>query len=179
MTSINDVLKASKGLPVDDIFAQLWGRKLSSDYTIEVYTGTLPAVLAGTKAGYLHKYKIYGNTEQTGTPTPENPIYPSECGERTVNLFDYRREFDGGATETTYFRYYLLQLQPNTSYTIYSNAPTRPSTNETSFIITADEDPFNTATGGIWENQAFTLTTKASGLVKVGLRKLKGVIKSL
>ena len=36
MVSINDVLKASKGLPVDDIFAQLWGRKLSSDYTIDV-----------------------------------------------------------------------------------------------------------------------------------------------
>lgn len=52
------------------------------------YTGTLPAVLAGTKAGYLHKYKVYGNLEQTGTPTPENPIYPSECGERTENLFD-------------------------------------------------------------------------------------------
>jgi len=52
------------------------------------YTGTLPAVLTGTKAGYLHRYKIYGNTEQTGTPTPSDPIYPSECGERTANLFD-------------------------------------------------------------------------------------------
>ena len=52
------------------------------------YTGTLPATLTGTKAGYLHRYKIYGNTEQTGTPTPENPIVPQECGERTGNLFD-------------------------------------------------------------------------------------------
>lgn len=45
------------------------------------YTGTLPAVLAGTKAGYLHSYKIYGNLSQNGTPTPSDPIYPSECGE--------------------------------------------------------------------------------------------------
>ena len=52
------------------------------------YTGTLPAVLTGTKAGYLHKYKIYGNLTQNGTPTPENPIVPQECGERTENLFD-------------------------------------------------------------------------------------------
>ena len=52
------------------------------------YTGTLPATLTGTKAGYLHRYKIYGNTEQTGTPTPENPIVPSECGERTEKLGD-------------------------------------------------------------------------------------------
>lgn len=52
------------------------------------YTGTLPATLTGTKAGYLHRYKIYGNLEQTGTPTPENPIVPSECGERTGNLLN-------------------------------------------------------------------------------------------
>ena len=45
------------------------------------YTGTLPATLTGTKAGYLHKYKIFGNTEQTGAPTLENPIVPQECGE--------------------------------------------------------------------------------------------------
>lgn len=37
------------------------------------YTGTLPAVLTGTKAGYLHRYKIYGNTEQASGTT----IYPA------------------------------------------------------------------------------------------------------
>lgn len=95
MVSINDVLKASKGLPVDDIFAELWGRKLSGDYTIVTYTGTLPATLTGTKAGYLHRYKIYGNLEQTGTPTPSDPIYPSECGERTENLFDLSSAQEG------------------------------------------------------------------------------------
>jgi hypothetical protein len=81
-----DVLKASKGVPVNDIFATLWGRKLSGEYTIATYTGTLPAVLTGTKAGYLHRYKIYGNTEQVGTPTPENPIMLIGCGEKTENL---------------------------------------------------------------------------------------------
>lgn len=59
------------------------------------YTGTLPATLTGTKAGYLHKYKIYGNLEQTGTPTPSDPIYPSECGERTENKFDKDATLDG------------------------------------------------------------------------------------
>lgn len=95
MTSMYDVLKASKGLPVDDIFAELWGRKLSGDYTIVTYTGTLPATLTNTKAGYLHRYKIYGNTVQDGTPTPENPIVPSGCGERTENLFDKDATLDG------------------------------------------------------------------------------------
>ena len=59
------------------------------------YTGALPATLTGTKAGYLHRYKIYGNTEQTGTPTPENPIVPSECGERTGNLFTKNNSING------------------------------------------------------------------------------------
>ena len=75
-------------VPVNDSYAQLWGKKSQNNYTIVTYTGTLPATLIGTKAGYLHRYKIYGNTEQMGTPTPENPIVPSECGERTENLFD-------------------------------------------------------------------------------------------
>lgn len=52
------------------------------------YTGTLPATLTGTKAGYLHKYKVYGNLSQSGTPAPSDPIVPSECGERTENWFD-------------------------------------------------------------------------------------------
>ena len=54
---------------------------------ISTYTGTLPAALQ-TVAGYLESYKIWGNTVQTGTPTPENPIMPEGVGERTENLFD-------------------------------------------------------------------------------------------
>jgi hypothetical protein len=34
----------------------------------------------------LLDYLIYGNAVQTGTPTPENPIMPSGCGEKTENL---------------------------------------------------------------------------------------------
>lgn len=80
MISIYDVLKASKGINVDDTFAELWGRKLSNAYTVATYTGTLPATLQ-TVAGYLESYKIYGNTVQNGTPTPETPVMPIGCGE--------------------------------------------------------------------------------------------------
>lgn len=87
MTSMYDVLKASKGIHVDDTFAELWGRKLSNAYTVATYSGTLPATLR-TVRGYLVSYKIYGNAIQAGTPTPENPIVPNGCGERTVNLYN-------------------------------------------------------------------------------------------
>lgn len=77
-----EILTAIKSnVPVNDSYAKLWGRKSQGGYTLSTYTGTLPATLTGTKAGYLHGYKIYGNTEQDGTPTPENPNVPSECGE--------------------------------------------------------------------------------------------------
>ena len=91
------------------------------------YTGTLPAVLTGTKAGYLHRYKIYGNTEQASTPKPENPIMPSECGERTANLFDKtsaipNKQYDRNGnlinpTEAgTWYASGLIEVEPNETY---------------------------------------------------------------
>lgn len=81
LTYWETLIATRSNIAVSDSYAQLWGRKLSNAYTAATYTGTLPATLTGTKAGYLEIYKIYGNTEQTGTPTPGNPIMPSGCGE--------------------------------------------------------------------------------------------------
>lgn len=103
-------------VPVNDSYAQLWGRKSQGGYTVVTYIGSLPAVLTGTKAGYLHRYKIYGNTEQIGTPTPENPIVPSECGERTENLWKYTSSMRNITwwsrnPSTAYFVYYQLSSE--------------------------------------------------------------------
>lgn len=49
---------------------------------------TFPATVIGDGTP-ITSYTIKGNMEQSGTPTPSNPIYPSECGERTENLYDY------------------------------------------------------------------------------------------
>lgn len=47
---------------------------------------TLPAVLYPNAATATVGLK--GNMSQTGTPTPQNPVMPNGCGERTGNLFD-------------------------------------------------------------------------------------------
>jgi hypothetical protein len=75
---------------------------------ISTYTGTLPTTLQ-TVAGYLAGYKIWGNTVQTGTPTPENPIMPSGCGERTGNLFSGEfSQFDNvGGAGNIYAYFYI------------------------------------------------------------------------
>ena len=36
----------------------------------------------------ISSYTIKGNMTQSGTPTPSNPIYPTECGDKTANLLD-------------------------------------------------------------------------------------------
>lgn len=41
-----------------------------------------------SRGAYLQDYRIYGNTVQNGTPTPENPVEVQGCGERTKNLLD-------------------------------------------------------------------------------------------
>lgn len=74
--------------PVPRTREEIWWTNISLSHEVIVeYVGTLPATLK-TVEGYLESYKIYGNTEQNGTPTPENPIMPSGCGARTENLFD-------------------------------------------------------------------------------------------
>lgn len=50
----------------------------SADGTITFYT-------LGTPVGSL---TIHGNGEQTGTPTPDNPVMPEFVGVRTAQLFD-------------------------------------------------------------------------------------------
>lgn len=56
----------------------------------------LPATIIGDGTP-ISSYIIKGNTEQSGTPTPENPITPIGCGERTENLFDISKVDNGSA----------------------------------------------------------------------------------
>lgn len=48
---------------------------------------TLPINFGGVGKD-LKDYKVYGNTVQNGTPTPDTPIDMVSCGDRTKNLFD-------------------------------------------------------------------------------------------
>ena len=48
---------------------------------------TLPKTIIGDGQN-ISAYTIKGNMTQSGTPTPSNPIYPTECGDKTANLFD-------------------------------------------------------------------------------------------
>lgn len=134
MTSMYDVLKASKGLPVDDIFAELWGRKLSGDYTIDVYTGTLPATLTGTKAGYLHSYKIYGNTGEN-------------IADMRYSLVNRALGSTGNvAVYTGYSCTWYIPVKPSTTYAFNSDLAQAPD------ACTVLYDSNLNLTRAIWQN---------------------------
>ena len=48
---------------------------------------SLPKTIIGDGQN-ISAYTIKGNMSQSGTPTPSSPICPTECGDKTANLFD-------------------------------------------------------------------------------------------
>ena len=54
----------------------------------------------------ISSYTIKGNMSQSGTPTPSNPVYPVETGDKTANLcngvFEQGTLSEGSATGSTY-----------------------------------------------------------------------------
>lgn len=52
------------------------------------YEDNTDGVLLESVGKPLRDYKIYGNSEQNGTPSPEAPVEIVSVGDRTINLFD-------------------------------------------------------------------------------------------
>lgn len=69
-------------------FERLFAAKLVGGGEIKELEG-VPPLLFKANGEPLIDWSIYGNTVQNGTPTPDDPIQPSECGERTANLLDW------------------------------------------------------------------------------------------
>ena len=52
------------------------------------YTGAVPYTFTANGSPLI-SWRISGNTVQSATPTPDNPIMPEGTGERTAQLIDY------------------------------------------------------------------------------------------
>lgn len=84
-----DMLKADKGIPVSDPMARLWGYLYQQKHGISEISG-VPPLHFTSRGGHLLDYRIYGNTVQDGTPTPENPVQVQGCGEYDAELNGYK-----------------------------------------------------------------------------------------
>ncbi len=99
--------------------------------SIKELTG-IPPLSIRSNGTMLLDYLISGNMSQSGAPTPENPITPSECGERTGNLClasqnnsltygSFNNYIISNNTVTSTGQALLgfkCKVEPNTSYTI-------------------------------------------------------------
>lgn len=63
-----EILKSSKGLPVDGPIAALWGQKMSGGWAVTELTGELPLTFV-SDGGALKNYRIYGTAGGSGTAT--------------------------------------------------------------------------------------------------------------
>lgn len=61
--------------------------------------GSLPLNFT-SRGGHLLDYRIYGNTVQDGTPTPENPVEVQGCGEYYAELNGYKIPVTGSSITT-------------------------------------------------------------------------------
>lgn len=120
-----DLMKASKGIPVSDPMARLWGYQYQQKHGVSEISGVPP--LHFTSCGeHLLDYRIYGNTVQDGTPTPENPVEVQGVGEQTENLFDKDVAVVYNAYITRGGKWYYandsrsirIRVKPNTQYTL-------------------------------------------------------------
>ena len=82
-----DLMKASKGIPVSDPMARLWGYQYQQKHGVSEISGVPPFTFI-SRGEQLLDYRIYGNTVQDGTPAPETPAEVQGVGEQTENLFD-------------------------------------------------------------------------------------------
>lgn len=163
MVSIYDVLKASKGIHVEDSFAELWGRKLRGGYEIKTLTGVPPFTFTADGEPLID-WSMSGQTVQAGTPTPQNPVTVEGVGERTGNLFNVT-DYSVGETSFVTKR---ITLEPNTAYTMSSNCPLY---NAGALIAIGNVgESFSTANNGVYPNHPITRTTDANGELVIGLR---------
>ena len=146
-----EILKASNGLPVTDQYAALWGKKIAEagSWKVTEITGELPLIFL-SDGSVLVDYRIYGTSANAGV--------------ETENLFD----FDEYTIGDTLFATKLLTLEPNTAYTMSSNAP-RYNRGALIALIAINEST-TTSNNGVYEDHPITKTTDASGKIYVGLR---------
>lgn len=103
-----EILKSSKGLPVDDPIAALWGQKMSGGWAVTELTGELPLAFL-SDGSVLMNYRIYGTASGTGV--------------QTENLFSWKGETRNiGAASIKQFVESNIQVSPGETYCINASS---------------------------------------------------------
>lgn len=84
--------------------------------SVQEYTGAVPVTFIADGTPLLD-FLISGNMEQSGTPTPDNPITPQGTGERTGNLINiYANNTSNGYVNNALLRSDGSTYSPSSAY---------------------------------------------------------------
>lgn len=127
--------------------------------------GIPPLTLPNAVGDDLLDYKIYGESKQNGTPSPEAPVEIVSVGDKTVNLFNKNdaESILTGYSDNTRFnastntRSVVIPCKENTKYTVSKILSARFSVG-----YTAEFPKQNTATLQLTSNNAATKITTIS-----------------
>lgn len=146
---------------------------------VREYTGAVPVTITADGTPLID-YLISGNTTQSGTPTPDNPIMPQGTGDTTANLAYGRIDGANIGSNGTIFRadWYDIaigRVESGIIYTIngfvlafYTNEPTIDSVSyDGSRIVTTPGEP-STFTAPITGYVAFRLNPGEPAMLNTG-----------
>ena len=127
---------------------------------------TLPTTIYGDGTPLLD-YLISGNTTQSGTPTPDNPIMPQGTGERTGNLWD--EEYPNISGTTRYIPLYVGEG----SFTLSTTTPYDSSVANLFLLSGNVPSGASTSGNGAWLKHNVTVQSDG-GYITIAYRHYAG-----
>lgn len=177
--NLNEVLKVSKGLPPDSLHNLLFARKLANPLEEVTVSGVPPLTLENSAGKPVVDYRIYGNSVQNDTPTPENSVLVQSVGDLITegehtgmykipivtsgkNLLNLEKLRTSTETNPVPAYKLTLRLKPNTRYTVSSDVPYNIGAAGTVYF---NGNTF--ANVGVYKNNPITQTTDNNGTIYI------------
>lgn len=171
MTMLYEVLKTAKmgAGKAPDLYTAIMAQKMpfaKGSGAEHEYTGAVPVTFTANGTPLLD-YLISGNTVQSGTPTPDSPVMPEGCGERTENLWNEDYPNISGT-----IRYVPLYVGEG-SFTLSTTTP-YDSNVANVFLLSGNVSTGASSVGnGAWLNHNVT-TQSVDGYVTIAYRHYSG-----
>ena len=139
----------------------------------ETITGVPPITFDGSTGEPLVSWTILGNSSQSGTPTPDNPVMPEFVGVRTAQLFDksvssnvLAAYIDGSGKiiSNAINTCIIIAVEPNTTYTVSASVKATNGCRIAEYQTKPAADSVGTvkATLNAGDDYKFTITTANS-----------------
>ena len=147
-------------------YGNTWNEVGYKKYGTETETfNTLPKTIIGDGQN-ISAYTIKGNMQQSGTPTPSNPVYPQETGDKTANLWN--EDYTGISDTIIYKPVYV----GDGNFTLSTTAPQTSDPAALLFLLSGNvSSGASSSTNGVWNGQNRTKAA-VDGYVTVAYRAI-------